>query len=156
MLLLNSMPRHYRQLQPDVLYAQRYHAQWDLALQQQTKDPTKWIRRKSILDQMQSTGILTPRARACAIPNRGTLRAQSGWKWSVIQILPPLKTNRKTRWINRSSELTDTFSPFSHRDRVLRFPVLLTDRSPGSKQSKTRAEIDQEEFLVTSNSISNS
>ena len=32
----------------------------------------------------------SPRAMACAIPNFGTLRAQSGLKWSDVQILPPL------------------------------------------------------------------
>ncbi|PSN51498.1 hypothetical protein C0J52_00749 [Blattella germanica] len=34
--------------------------------------------------------LLTPRAMACAMPNLGTLRAHSGLKWSVRQILPPL------------------------------------------------------------------
>ena len=32
----------------------------------------------------------TPSAKACAIPKCGTLRAHSGLKWSVRQILPPL------------------------------------------------------------------
>ena len=35
----------------------------------------------------------TPKAKACPIPNFGTLWAHSGLKWSVRQILPPLKKN---------------------------------------------------------------
>jgi len=34
----------------------------------------------------------TPMARACAMPNRGALRAHSGLKCTVKQILPPLNT----------------------------------------------------------------
>lgn len=33
---------------------------------------------------------LTPRAIAWAIPNLMTFRAQSGLKWSLVQIFPPL------------------------------------------------------------------
>ena len=33
--------------------------------------------------------LRTPRAIACAMPKCGTLRAHSGLKWSVRQILPP-------------------------------------------------------------------
>lgn len=34
--------------------------------------------------------LLTPNAKACAMPNRGTFLAQRGLKWSVRQIFPPL------------------------------------------------------------------
>lgn len=37
------------------------------------------------------TPVLTPNAIACAMPNFGTFRAHNGLKWSVRQILPPLK-----------------------------------------------------------------
>jgi hypothetical protein len=39
----------------------------------------------------------TPSAIACAIPNLGTFLAHRGLKWSVRQILPPLKSTKKGR-----------------------------------------------------------
>ena len=64
--------------------------------------PEKWNHYKNCPKQRKKSHwllLLTPSAMAWAMPNLGTFLAQSGLKWSVRQIFPPLCSICKTeRW----------------------------------------------------------
>ena len=110
-------------------------------------DPTKSNRKESIFDRVKSIDVHLHR-------ERGRVQYRTEARYEPTTVENDRSCRFSLRWnekgIRRRSDreqLTDTSSPFSRRDRELRFLVPLTDRSPESRE-RIEVQVKCREKLV--------